>query len=104
MMKRATDARNTIGNIPCDGVHCLDECIYHSDTLDDFGSHCKPKQEKNLLREIIKLSEITPAQYVIVSKSERVFGPASKEACEAKAESCINVEIKQCDPRGVFTL
>jgi hypothetical protein len=50
-------------------------------------------QVRNLISEFIKLSEIAPPQYVIVSKSERVFGPASKEACEARAEGFINVEI-----------
>jgi hypothetical protein len=96
MMTRATDARNTIGNIPCDdGVFCLDECIYHSSNPDEWGNYCQALKVKNLLNNIIKLSKIDSPQYMIVSKSERVFGPASKEDCEARAQGFVNVEIKE---------
>lgn len=95
MKQRATDAMAAMnGDLICYGIHC-NNCEYYSDTVDELDYECKIAQSKNLLIDIIKLSEIDLPQYVIVSKSERVFGPASKEACEAKAEDMINVEIRE---------
>ena len=95
MKQRATDAMAAMDDdLICYGIQCND-CEYHSDTADKWETKCKIAQAQNLISEVIKLSEIAPPQYVIVSKSERVFGPASKEACEARAEGFINVEIKE---------
>jgi hypothetical protein len=97
MMKRATDAKDIIGEYPpCLEPACL-ECPYHSGVDDEWGYYCKILKVRSLLTNIIALSEITPPQYVIVSKSERVFGPASKETCESMAKTLENVEVKKCD-------
>jgi hypothetical protein len=95
MKQRATDAMAAMDDdLICYGIQCND-CEYHSDTADEWGNNCRVTQVWDLISEIIKLSEIAPPQYAIVSKSERVFGPASKEACEYVANTLENVEIKK---------
>jgi hypothetical protein len=66
-------------------------------------SRCLLSQIRDLASLISDISE-QPSLYVIVAKSLRIYGPASKEDCESVANTLENVDIKKCDPHEIVTM